>query len=300
MRTPWKSSAVTNGRHKALSGLIRPIISSPTAFTGFIIILFWALMAFFASAIVPYHPTTFHIEAMFQPPSINHFFGTDQFGRDVFSRVLVGSRDVLILAPLATLLGLVIGVFIGLVTGYFGGYIDEIIMRIMDALLSFPTLLLAMVVMGVLGQSVINVILVIGVVFSPRIARVTRSAVLEVKPLEYIQAARIRGESSLYIMAAEILPNITSPLSVEASIRFAYAIFTAASLNFLGLGVPPPSPDWGLMVSEGREYMLVAPWVVIFPALCIASLVVGANLFFDRIREILLGEKIFSNNNGVI
>lgn len=290
MKTTRRSSVRLKGRFNELFSIIQLIIASPPSLVGFTIILFWVFMAFFAQSIVPYSPTALNFDVMLKPPSIDHYFGTDQFGRDVFSRVLTGSREVLMLAPAATLLGLAIGIFIGLLTGYFGGIIDDIIMRLMDILLSFPTLLLALVVMGVLGQSFINVIIVIGLVFSPRIARVVRSAVLEIKTLEFIEAAKIRGEHSLYIMYIEILPNIASPLIVEASIRFAYAIFTAASLNFLGLGIPPPSPDWGLMVSEGREYMLTAPWAVIFPALSISSLVVGANLLNDRIKEILLRE----------
>ena len=238
----------------------------------------------------PHSITQFHLNQRLQPPSSEFLFGTDKFGRDVFSRVLAGSKDVIILALSGTLLGLFIGTAIGLSSGYFGRLYDEAIMRLMDIFMSFPSLLLALLVLGMLGPQLINVIIVIGIVFCPRVARVARSAVLDIKFKEFVEAAKSRGESSFYLMVVEILPNILGPLGVEFAVRFAYAIFLSASLGFLGLGVQPPSPDWGLMVSEGREFMQVAPWVVLFPSLAIASLVVGVNLLSDAVRQLAAGE----------
>jgi peptide/nickel transport system permease protein len=214
--------------------------------------------------------------------------GTDQFGRDIFSRVLVGSRDVFIVAGSGTALAVLLGLFLGLLAGYAGGLFDEGAMRFVDILLSIPPLLLAMIILGTVGPSRINVILVVGLLYIPMVARVVRSVVLDVKTREYVEAAKLRGESRNYIMFREILPNVLPSLAVEASMRFAYAIFLVASLGFLGLGVQPPSPDWGMMVGEARTFFTQAPWVLLYPAMTIAFLVVGIAFMSDGLRRMLL------------
>ena len=237
----------------------------------------WPLLA-------PYDPNQFHTSARLQPPSAQYWFGTDQFGRDVFSRVLAGSRDILIVAPLATLVGIGCGTCLGLVAGFYRGLLSEAVLRVMDAVMAFPIVTLSLLVVAMLGPSVINVILVIGLVFTPRVARVVYASTLSVRDLNYIAAARLRGESSAYILFGEILPTITAPIIVEATVRVGYAVFASATLSFLGLGIPPPAADWGLQIADGRTLLQSAPWTVLFPAIAIASLVVGVNLVSDGLQ----------------
>ncbi len=282
---PSFSDRVKNG----FSYLLR-LRRKPLGFIGLLIILFWIVISIFAPYITPYGPTDFSTDKFFGP-SLRHPFGTDRWGRDVFSRVIIGSRTAFSLALSATLLGLVGGTALGLSAAYFGGWVEEVLGRTMDILMSFPALLIAMFVLGVLGPGTINVIVVIGIAHIPRIGRVARSASLQVKNQEFVEAARVRGESNLYIMVAEILPNILDTLGVEAAIRFAYSIFLSASLGFLGLGVQPPTPDWGLMISKSRSYLQVAPWLAIFPALAIASMVLGANFLAEGLEEVTGGEQ---------
>jgi peptide/nickel transport system permease protein len=263
---------------------------STVAFVSAIILLIWFIMALFGPSIAPYDPAEHQLKDRFQAPSFEHPFGTDRYGRDVFSRVIVGSRTVFLLAASSITISTIAGAIIGLITGFFGGYVDELIMRFMDILMSFPALLLAMLMLGILGPSFLGVVIVIAIVFSPRIARVARSSVLEVKTQEYIEAAKVRGEHNIYIMVVEIIPNILGPLGVEAAVRFGYAIFLSASLGFLGLGVQPPTPDWGLMMSEAQQYVTTAPWMAIFPALAIASLTVSVNFISDAIRKLEAGD----------
>lgn len=260
--------------------------SSGALIVGSLIVGTFVFLALLGSLLAPYPYTEFHLEDTLEPPSAQYLFGTDQFGRDIFSRVIVGSRNILVLATAATGLGLILGTTVGLFAGYYGGLLDEVMMRLMDALLSFPTLLLALLILTILGPDLVNVILGIGIVFMPRVARVVRSLVLRIKEEGYVEAARVLGGTDLHIMRWHILPNATGPIIVEASIRFSFAILLAASLGFLGLGVQPPAPDWGLQVSEGRNFILVAPWVVVFPSLAIASLVVGVNLLADGLGRI--------------
>ena len=256
-------------------------VLSPTLLIGLIIVGMYLFLALFGPLLAPYPYTEFHLDATLSPPSAQYLFGTDQFGRDIFSRVIVGSRNIVILASSATALGLLLGIAVGLTAGFYGGLTDELLMRLMDVMMSFPSLLLALLILSTLGSSLGYVILGIAIVFMPRVARVVRSVVLSIKTREFVDAARVRGESSLYIMVQEILPNAVGPIVVEASIRFSYAILLGAALGFLGLGVQPPAPDWGLQVSEARNFILAAPWVVVYPSLAIASLVVGVNLLAD-------------------
>jgi peptide/nickel transport system permease protein len=197
----------------------------------------------------------------------------------------MGSREILAMAPTATALGVLLGVIVGSVAGYYGGLVDEIVMRVVDAMLAFPSLLLAMLVVSMLGPSRTNIILTVAVLFTPRVSRVVRSTVLDVKSKEFVEAAILRGESRFHIMFREILPNCLGPIIVEGSIRVSFAIFIVASLGFLGMGPPPPSPDWGMQVNEARPFTLYAPWTGLFPAAAIASFITALNLLTDGIRR---------------
>jgi peptide/nickel transport system permease protein len=276
--------ASTGVRMRTLAlGLLR----SRTFVIGAVIMLFWIFDAAFWQFIVPHDPLAVDPINTLTGPSSSHWFGTDDLGRDVFSRVLAGATSVLIVAPAATALGLFGGISIGLVTGYYRGLVDDVLMRIVDALLAFPLVIIALLVLSVLGHSVLNVILVIAIVFTPLIARTVRAAVLSEREREYVASARLLGEPGIVIMVREILPNIVGAIVVEATVRLGYAIFTAATLSFLGLGIQQPSPDWGLTISLGRAFLQVAPWTVLFPALALATLVVALNFVADGLREVL-------------
>lgn len=261
----------------------------PLGFIGLVILIFWIFVSVFSPILAPYGPTEFSTNK-FSTPVAEHPFGTDRWGRDVLSRVIAGSRTAFILALSATGLGLIGGTLIGITAAYYEGPIGELLGRTMDILMAFPALLIAMFILGVLGPGTFNVILVIGLAHTPRIGRVARSAALEVKEQEFVEAAKVRGESNFYIMFSEILPNILDTLGVEGAIRFAYSIFLSASLGFLGLGVQPPTPDWGLMISESREHLQTAPWLVIFPSIAIASLVLAANFLAEGIEAFSSGD----------
>jgi peptide/nickel transport system permease protein len=248
--------------------------------------VFWVLDAVLWPHIVPYDPEALS-NATLQPPSLAHWFGTDDLGRDVFSRTLAGAASTLTVAPAGTALGVTGGILIGLLTGYFRGAVDDIVMRIVDSLLAFPLIIIAVLVMSVLGSSVINIILVIGVIFTPYVARTVRSAVLVERERDYVAAARLLGNSSITIMFVEILPNIMGPIAVEITIRLGYAIFTSATLSFLALGIQQPSPDWGLTISIGRAFLQIAPWEVLFPAAALATLIVAVNLVADGLHQVL-------------
>ena len=260
---------------------VRPLLRSSTGTVGLILVGIYILLAIFGPLLAPYPYTDFHLENTLEPPSAQYIFGTDQFGRDIFSRVIFGTRNIFVLSISATALGMLLGIATGLIAGYYGGLLDEIVMRLMDVMMSFPSLLLALLILTTLGPAMSNIVIGIAIVFMPRVARLVRSVVLGIKTKEFVDAARVQGESAFHIMVFEILPNALRPITVEASIRTSYAILLGAALGYLGLGSQPPSPDWGLQVSEGRNFILSAPWVVIFPSLAIASLVVGINLLTD-------------------
>ena len=260
---------------------------SPTFLTGSVIVGFWAFCAIFGRVVVPHDPYLPDILHALTPPSGTHWFGTDQLGRDVFSRVIVGARGILTVAPLATLLGTFLGTSIGLITGYFRGVVDEVLMRGVDAFLAIPVVIIGLLALVALGPSNITVIVVIGIVFTPLIARTVRAAVLAERELEYVQAARLRKENALYVMFVEILPNVLAPVVVEFTVRLGYAIFVTATLSFLGFGIQPPAPDWGLTIFNEYIYLTGgAWWPALFPAFAIASLVVGVNLVSDGLTHI--------------
>jgi peptide/nickel transport system permease protein len=260
----------------------------PTSLVGFAIVGFFLFMAIFGEVIAPHRFSEQQLADRLMPPSGEYIFGTDQFGRDIFSRILTGSRDIFLVAGSGTLVAVSLGLILGMFAGYYGGLVDEITMRFVDVLFALPPLLLAMVILGTVGPSRVNIVLVVGFLYIPMVSRVVRSVVLDLKTRQFIEAARLRGERSAYIMFKEMLPSVLPPLAVEASMRFSYAIFLVASLGFLGMGVQPPSPDWGLMVGEARDYFMQARWVLLFPAVTIAVLVVGVGFMSDGLRRMLL------------
>jgi peptide/nickel transport system permease protein len=266
------------------TGRLAFLFESKTGTIGLAIVIFWILIGILAPVLAPFPPNS-TVGDFNAPPSRDHLMGTDRIGRDVFSRLLHGSRPILLLAPFSVLSAMAVGITLGLTAGFFGGKVDEVIMRILDAIMAFPTLLLYMIVIAAIGASEINVVLAITIGGTPGIARIVRSLVLEVRSREFVQAARLRGESSAYIMFREILPNCMGPLVVDGCLRIGYATFAIGALGFLGLGLPPPDPDWGRMVAEGRAWIMTAPWIVVFPSLAISSLVVGLNLFADGVNE---------------
>ncbi|MFZ5918828.1 MAG: ABC transporter permease [Chloroflexota bacterium] len=252
---------------------------------GLAIVLFWVLVAVFAPLIAPHDPLAQDSLAINQSPSARYPLGTDNLGRDILSRLVYGSRIILTLAPISVLASLVVGTFLGLLGGYFGGLIDEIVMRILDAVMAFPTILLYLIIIAAIGPSAFNVVIAITFVGAPGIARLVRSLTLDIRFREYVAAAELRGENPWYTMFVEILPNARGPLIIDAMLRVGYAIFAIGTLGFLGLGLPPPTPDWGGMISEARKYIWTAPLGVLWPAIAISSLVVGLNLFADGLRE---------------
>lgn len=273
------------GRRGA-SGVLRSVLRSKTFVVGAVILLFWLFDAIFWPYIVPHDPQALFPSASLKPPSLQFWFGTDDVGRDVFSRTLAGASTTLTVAPAGTALGVMGGILIGLLTGYYRGALDEIVMRIIDSLLAFPVIVIAVLVMSMLGTSEINVILVIGIIFTPYVARTVRAAVMVEREREYVAAAKLLGNSGLHMMFVEILPNILGPIAVEVTIRLGYAIFTSATLSFLALGIQQPSPDWGLSISLGRAYLEIAPWEVLFPAAALATLIVAVNLVADGLRQV--------------
>lgn len=265
--------------------LIGGLLRSPTFMTGLIIVLFWAFMGAFSTSFTQSATKTDPAISL-QAPSGAHWFGTDDLGRDVFARTMAGARTVLVIAPAATLLALLWGGIIGLVAGFYRGFTDEIIMRLVDVLLALPVIITSILILSLLGKALAIVIIVIGALFTPVVSRTVRSAVIGEREREYVMAARLRGERSAFVMAREILPNITQPIIVEGTIRLGYAVFTAATLSFLGFGLQPPSPDWGLTIATQRALIQIAPWTVLFPAAALASLVVGVNLITDGLGRV--------------
>jgi peptide/nickel transport system permease protein len=268
---------------------LRLLLRSTAFWVGAILLLWWIVCAVFGRAFSPFDPVSGSLTAFNSAPSGTHWFGTDSLGRDVLSRVIVGARDILIIAPLATLLGTLVGTSIGLVQGYFRGMVDNVIGRLVDAVLALPIVIVAFLFVVALGPSKPTLIVVIGLVFGVLIARTVRTAVLQERELDYVAAARLRDESGFHIMFVEILPNVLGPILVEFTVRLGYAIFTVATLSFLGFGIQPPTPDWGGDIAGSYQYLAAGYWwETLFPALAIASLVVAVNLVADSIEAVLI------------
>lgn len=264
---------------------VRDLFQSKSATVGACIILAWVFVGLAAPLISPYSPTEIQ-GGRLESPSLAHWLGTDHLGRDVLSRLFWGTQVVLYLAPTSVLLGILLGAPLGLISGYVGGRIDAVIMRGVDILLSFPTLLIYILIITSIGSSAIIVVIAIALGSIPPITRIMRSLVLDERTKDYVNAARLRGERRRYVLVREILPNVSGPIIVDSCIRVGYAIMAIGSLGFLGLGIPPPTPDWGGMINEGREWIFTMPWTVVAPAAALSSVVIGLNLLADGIREI--------------
>ena len=266
--------------------VLRDLTRRPLSLLGTALVVIFVLMAILGPVIAPHEFDELIRGAARKPPSLEHLFGTDRLGRDVFSRVLWGAREIIALPGIATAISVIFGTSLGLFIGYYSGWIDEIISRVLDTLLAIPALVLALVMIGTIGSSPVGIIIVIVLLYTPIVTRVIRSATLNVRSSGYVEAAKLRGESTTYILFREILPSVLPALTVEAALRFSYAIFLTASLGFLGLGVQPPSPDWGRMVAEARVNVSQTPWELWFPAAAIALLVIGVNLLADGLRRV--------------
>ena len=267
------------------------VLRTNTGRIGLVVVGVHVILALIGPWITPFPPTEYHIQDQYSSPNSTYWLGTDEKGRDVFSRVLAGARSIIWIATAGTILGVTFGTIVGVTSGYLGGRIDQIIMRIVDWFLAIPSLLLAILVINMATQRFRSVdesfiiIGIIGISFMPNNSRVIRSATLAIKPLEFVQSARLRGEPTLYIMFREVLPNVLPVVGVEATIRLSFALLLTAGLGFLGLGVQPPEPDWGKMVSENAIILDVAPLASLAPGIAMASLVVGINLLADGIRQ---------------
>lgn len=271
---------------------------SKIALVGLAIVLFWVLAAIFAPVITRYEPNVEDAKARNEGPSAAHWLGTDHKGRDLWSRVAYGGQIVLIQWPIndklwlpggvaiwGVFLSVLIGATLGLLAGYYGRMTDEVVMRVLDAMMAFPTILLYLIIIAAAGASATNVVIAITVAGVPGIARLVRGLTLDIRTRDYVAAAQTRGETGLWMMFVEILPNARGPVLIDAMLRVGYAIFALGTLGFLGLGLPPPNPDWGGMVQAGHEHIFTNPWAVIWPTLAISSLVVGLSLLADGLRE---------------
>jgi peptide/nickel transport system permease protein len=266
----------------------RLLLRRPTFWVGACIFVFWVVCAIFGHLFAPYNPLAQQLLDTNAAPSSAHWFGTDPLGRDVLSRVITGARDILIITPLATAIGTILGTALGLAMGYIGGAFDLIIGRIVEAILALPFVIIAFLFVVALGASVVSITVVIGLVFTPLIARTVRAAVLVERQQDYVSASRLLGESPGRVMFTEILPNVMPAIIVEFTVRMGYAVFAVATLSFLGFGVPPPTPDWGLDISTNYIYLTAGYWwQTLFPALAIATLVTGVILIADSIEQVL-------------
>ena len=266
----------------------RLLLRRPTFWVGAVILVFWIVCAVFGRSFVPYDPLAQQLLAANQAPSGAHWFGTDPLGRDVLSRVIVGARTILIITPLATILGTILGTALGLAMGYLGGWFDTVASRIVEAILALPFVIIAFLFVVALGASVVTITVIIGLVFTPLIARTVRTAVLVERQQDYVSASRLLGESPARVMFGEILPNVLPAIVVEFTVRLSYAVFAVATLSFLGFGIQPPTPDWGADISANYVGLLSGYWwQTLFPALALASLVVAVSLIADSIEQVL-------------
>jgi peptide/nickel transport system permease protein len=275
---------------------VKLLTESPVGMVGVFLVLFWVVVAILAPWLAPYDPNANdpstvpdHIDPMMDPtPNSVYLLGTDNQGRDLLSRIIWGSRTVLVVAPTATICAYAVGCLLGLLAGYYRGWVDTLISRFSDIVLSFPAIVLYILIITRLGPSALNVIVAVIFIASPQIVRIVRGITMEQRELDYVTAAKMRGESSLYIMMVEILPNTRGPLIVDACLRMGYTTIQIGVLGFLGLGLPPPAPDWGGMIKDAYAMMSTAPHMSLFPAIAISSLVVGFSLLADGLREISL------------
>jgi len=272
-------------RQSQVNVIWRTLRRSRTAVAGGVIVLLFVLGAIFAPLIAPQDPLRPNLRNRLQPPSLEHLLGTDRFGRDMLSRIIYGSRISLKISGAGVTLALLLGLLLGAMAGYYGGITDNVIMRLMDIQLSFPMILLAILIVAILGPGIPNTIVAVAFPSVPIFARLIRGTFLSIKTLEYVEAAKALGCSDLRIIFRHLLPNSLAPITVQGSLRAATILLTAAGLSFLGLGVQPPTPEWGALLSDGRAFLRIAPWVVIAPGIAIMLVVLGLNLLGDGLRD---------------
>ena len=283
------SGAVAVSAGRIRQEQLRLLVASKTFLVGSAILLFWIVCAVFGGLFRPYNPLAQNLLATNQAPSATHLFGTDNLGRDVLSRVITGSRQILVVAPAAALVGTIFGTVLGLLQGYYRGALDTITGRIVDAFLALPIVIVAFLFIVAAGPSVATLIVVIGFAFGLVISRTVRTAVLQERELDYIAAARLRGEGAAHTMFVEVLPNVAGPIIVEFTVRLGYAVFTVATLSFLGFGIQPPTPDWGADIAATYSYLSAGYWwETLFPALAIASLITAINLIGDSVESVII------------
>jgi peptide/nickel transport system permease protein len=298
MMTTEMSALTQPSRWQKIRDSLSILWQSKVAVAGLILVLFWALTAIFAPVVTQHEPNVEDAQARNEGPSAGHWLGTDHKGRDLWSRVAYGGQIVLVKWPVTesfwipggvaiwgVLIALAVGSTLGLLSGYYGGWIDEVVMRILDAMMAFPTILLYLIIIAAMGASATNVVIAITIAGSPGIARLVRGLALDIRTRDYIAAAETRGEPGLWMMFMEVLPNARGPIIIDAMLRVGYAIFSIGTLGFLGLGLPPPNPDWGSMVQAGHHHIYTNPWAVVWPTVAISSLVVGLSLLADGLRE---------------
>ena len=270
-----------------MNEVMHRLLRSPQGTLGLVLVGLMLIVVIVGPWIAPYDPEVFAPLQRYKPPSAQFWLGTDQYGRDIMSRLLYGARATVLMAIVASTLGTLAGALIGTTSAYLGGRSDEAIMRTIDAVMSIPSLLMALLIVTLLGKSSGNALLAIAIAFTPGMARVTRSVALTVRKQDYVSAAIARGEGARYIVWREMLPNVVAPIVVEMTIRVAFAVMLFATLSFLGLGAQPPAPEWGLMVSESRRFMHLSPWMILWPSLAIAAVAIGFNLLGDGLRDAL-------------
>lgn len=266
---------------------VETIMRNRLAVTGLVVLVGLVLVALLAPFVAPYEINEIDVANRLSPPSGDHWFGTDELGRDVFSRVIIAARVSLQVGFISVGIALSLGVPVGLLAGYYGGWVDSILMRIMDILFSIPAIVLAIAILAALGPDLVNAMIAIGIVYTPIFARITRGSVLTLRDAVFVRAARSVGATDFRILATHILPNVIAPVIVQTSLSLAFAILAEAALSFLGLGVQPPNPAWGRMLSEGRGFFQQAPWMAVFPGLAIFVTVFAFNAFGDGLRDAL-------------
>jgi peptide/nickel transport system permease protein len=270
-----------------MTDLLRRLVRTPQGAMGLALVAVALLLILAGPSLAPLDPDAMSPLARYKGPGADHWLGTDQYGRDILSRLMIGARATVVMAFLATALGSLAGAVLGTLSAFLGGRADEAIMRTIDAVMSIPSLLFALLIVNLLGKSSLDAVLAIGVAFAPGMARITRSVALTVRKQDYVHAAVARGESGSYIVLHEMLPNVVAPIIVEATLRVAFAVMLFATLSFLGLGAQPPAPEWGLMIADARRFMHLSPWMILWPSLAIALVAIGFNLLGDGLRDAL-------------